>query len=262
METHDSTPIPPSEAADAKPGGSAGSASVAGRPVSGRSGAVRLWALGAGAGAALVSWLLIEATLDSFKPKGTATRFMGSTFIIPGWQERATAGTRNAVLALGLMGATMGLALGLAGGLAPVRPSGRRGGVSGPGAGCDRGSRNCDGRSPARVPCPRSGPREHVRRDGRVPAGAWPSLGRCRRCERAGFRDRTWRSRPGRSWTGGRPARCRGRGVRVRNYRRAGISRQQDHRAHRRDMGHPLARTVPGRHPARSRGCRTRSLST
>ncbi len=128
METHDSTPIPPSEAADAKPGGSAGSASVAGRPVSGRSGAVRLWALGAGAGAALVSWLLIEATLDSFKPKGTATRFMGSTFIIPGWQERATAGTRNAVLALGLMGATMGLALGLAGGLA--RPSAQAGAVA------------------------------------------------------------------------------------------------------------------------------------
>ena len=73
METHDSTPIPPSEAADAKPSGSAVPASVAGSPGSGRSGAVRLWALGAGAAAALVSWLLIEATLDSFKPKGTAS---------------------------------------------------------------------------------------------------------------------------------------------------------------------------------------------
>ena len=54
------------------------------------------WALGAGAVAALVSWLLIEATLDSFKPKGTATRFMTSTYLIPGAQERATAdpGTR------------------------------------------------------------------------------------------------------------------------------------------------------------------------
>jgi hypothetical protein len=65
-----------------------------------------------------LSWLLIEATLGSFKPKGTAARFMGSTFLLPGWQERATAGTRNAALALGLMGATVGLALGLAGGLA------------------------------------------------------------------------------------------------------------------------------------------------
>jgi hypothetical protein len=61
---------------------------------------------------------LIEATLDSFKPKGTATRFIRQTFMIPGWQERTTAVTRNAALALGLMGATVGLALGLAGGLA------------------------------------------------------------------------------------------------------------------------------------------------
>jgi hypothetical protein len=70
-----------------------------------------------------VSWLLVEITLDSFKPKGTATRFMGSTFMIPGWEERAAAGTRNAVLALGLTGASVGLALGLAGG--QVRRSGR-----------------------------------------------------------------------------------------------------------------------------------------
>jgi hypothetical protein len=74
--------------------------------------------MGAGALAALVSWLLIEATHDSFKPQGAATRFMGSTFLIAGAQERATAGTRNAALALGLMGGTVGLALGLAGGLA------------------------------------------------------------------------------------------------------------------------------------------------
>jgi hypothetical protein len=68
--------------------------------------------------AALVSWLLIEATFDAFKPKGTPTQFIRQTFMIPGWQERATAGTWNAALALGLMGATTGLALGLAGGLA------------------------------------------------------------------------------------------------------------------------------------------------
>jgi hypothetical protein len=68
--------------------------------------------------AALVSWLLIEATHDSFKPKGAPSRFMGSTFLIAGAQERATAGTRNAAVALGMMGGTVGLALGLAGGLA------------------------------------------------------------------------------------------------------------------------------------------------
>jgi hypothetical protein len=128
METHDSTPIPPSKAAGAEPSGSFVPASAAGRASSGRSGAVRLWALGAGAGAALVSWLLIEATLDSFKPRGTVTRFMGSTFMNPGWQERANAATRNAVLALGLMGATVGLAFGLAGGLA--RPSARAGAIA------------------------------------------------------------------------------------------------------------------------------------
>jgi hypothetical protein len=72
-----------------------------------------------------VSWLLIEFTLDSFKPKATATRFMSSTFMIPGWQERASAETRNAVLALGLMGGTVGLAFGLAGGFA--RSSARAG---------------------------------------------------------------------------------------------------------------------------------------
>jgi hypothetical protein len=118
METDDSTPIPRSEAADAKPCGSDIPASVAGRPGSGRSQAVRLWALAAGAVAAPVSWLLVEATLDVFKPKGSPTQFIRQTFMISGWQERATAGTQNATLALGLLGATLGLALGLTGGLA------------------------------------------------------------------------------------------------------------------------------------------------
>ena len=74
METHDSTSIPPSakcrtqsERLGPRPAPQGGRE----RPI--RSG-FRLWALGAGAGAALVSWLLIEATLDSFKPKGSATR--------------------------------------------------------------------------------------------------------------------------------------------------------------------------------------------
>jgi hypothetical protein len=43
---------------------------------------------------------------------------VGATRLIPGAQERATAGTQNAVLAMGLTGATVGLLLGLAGGLA------------------------------------------------------------------------------------------------------------------------------------------------
>ena len=108
--------------------GSAVPAGTTGGLGSGRSGAVRLWALGAGAAAALVSWLLIETSLDSFKPRGTARQFVGSTFLLPGAEERATAGTRNAALAMGLMGATLGLALGLAGGLA--RQSARAGAVA------------------------------------------------------------------------------------------------------------------------------------
>jgi hypothetical protein len=118
METPESPPIPPSGAAGAQPSGAADPGGVAGRPDSGRSGAVRLWALGAGAGAALVSWLLIEATLETFKPRGTARQFVGSTFLFAGWEAREAAASRNAALALGLMGATAGLALGLAGGLA------------------------------------------------------------------------------------------------------------------------------------------------
>jgi hypothetical protein len=89
---------------------------------------VRLWALGAGAGAVLVSWLLIEATLDSFKPGLRTARFGAMTFLVPGAQERAGAVTRNAGLAMGLMGATVGLAFGLAGGLA--RGSARAGAVA------------------------------------------------------------------------------------------------------------------------------------
>jgi hypothetical protein len=118
MESHDPTSTSPSGDDNAKPSVSAVSAGAAGSPISVRSGAVRLWTLGAGAVAALLSWLLIEATLNSFQPKGTATRFMTSTYMIPGAQERATAETRNAILALGLMGAAVGLAFGVAGGLA------------------------------------------------------------------------------------------------------------------------------------------------
>jgi hypothetical protein len=128
METHDSTPIPSSGAVDAQPSGSAVPAGVPVSLGSGRSPAVRFWALGAGAGAALVSWLLIEATLDSFKPEVKTAQFGAMTFLLPGSQERASAVTRNAALALGLMGATVGLAFGMAGGLA--RPSARAGALA------------------------------------------------------------------------------------------------------------------------------------
>jgi hypothetical protein len=49
---------------------------------------------------------------------GTPTQFVGSTHMIPNLEQRTTAETRKATLALGLMGATVGLALGAAGGLA------------------------------------------------------------------------------------------------------------------------------------------------
>jgi hypothetical protein len=128
METHDLTPIPPPEVADAKPSALAVPAGAAGSHASGRSGAVRLWALGAGAAAALLSWLLIETTFDSFKPTATPKGFRSLPFLAPGAEERASAGTRNAVLAMGLMGATLGFSLGLAGGLA--RQSARAGAVA------------------------------------------------------------------------------------------------------------------------------------
>jgi hypothetical protein len=128
MEPHDATPIPPSQAADANPNGWAVRAGIADGPGSGRSAAVRLWALGAGAVAALVSWLLIETTLNTFKPRDSAIQRGGSTFLVPDAQERAATVTLNAELAMGLTGATLGLLLGLAGGLA--RPSARAGAVA------------------------------------------------------------------------------------------------------------------------------------
>ena len=128
METPDTTPIRPSEAANAQPSGLAVPVGTAGGNESGRSGTIRMWALGAGTAAALVSWLLIETTLDSFKPMATPKGSRSSPFLAPGAEERATAGTRNAALAMGLMGASLGLSLGLAGGLA--RQSARAGAVA------------------------------------------------------------------------------------------------------------------------------------
>ena len=117
-------PGPPAEAPSSDP-----SPPVADATAPGPSGAARGWALAAGTAAALASWLLIEATLETFKPKGTARPFVGSTFLFAGWEERAAAVARNAALALGLTGAAVGLALGLAGGLA--RRSARAGVAAG-----------------------------------------------------------------------------------------------------------------------------------
>src|SRR5262245_64971582 len=104
MQPHDTTSPPAPEAPSSGPPPPAGDAPARGGPR-----AARAWALGAGAAAALASWLLIEATLGSFQPKGTARAFVGSSFLFADWQERATAASRNAALALGLTGAAVGL---------------------------------------------------------------------------------------------------------------------------------------------------------
>ena len=143
MESHDPTPMTPSEAENANP---IGSAVPAGSPGSVRSGAVRLWALGAGAAAALLSWLLIEATLDSFKPKGTATQFMTNTYMIPVSAGTGYGGNPECGTSPGTDGRRRGA--GVRPGRwpgAPVGPSRRGGGVSGAGAGCGRGSRQRPG---------------------------------------------------------------------------------------------------------------------
>jgi hypothetical protein len=118
MEPHEPTPILPSEPLEAAPSGLTPSVSGPASAVHRQSIPVLFWAIAAGVVAALVSWLLIEATLGTFKPTTSATRIMNSTFLIAGPEERATAESRNAALAWGLTGGTVGLALGLAGGLA------------------------------------------------------------------------------------------------------------------------------------------------
>jgi hypothetical protein len=118
MQPHDLPPPPSPAPAEASSDVSVPPINDAAALGRGRSRTARLWALGAGAAAAIASWLLIEAAHDRFRPEAAPRRFTGSTFLIAGSQERAAAGARNAALAFGLMGATVGLALGLAGGLA------------------------------------------------------------------------------------------------------------------------------------------------
>jgi hypothetical protein len=118
MSSHDPSPSSPSSAT--------GTAPVVPAPAS--VGAARLWAIGAGALAALASWLLVEATLGTFRPRSTTERFMGSMFQIVQSGQQAAASVRNAALAFGLTGAVAGLALGLAGALA--RRSARAGAVA------------------------------------------------------------------------------------------------------------------------------------
>ena len=117
METRNPTSVPPSPQGEASASLAPDSTSPGSPWFSKPSTALRFWTLGAGLGATLISWLLIEITHDTFKPKGTAAQFMNTTFLIPGAAERARADTRNAALAMGLTGAAMGLAFGLAGGL-------------------------------------------------------------------------------------------------------------------------------------------------
>lgn len=115
METHDSTANPPFAQGDANSTLPSNSTSPKVGWLSRPSTAVRFWALGAGLSAALSSWLLIEATVDSFKPKGMTTQHGAQTFLIPDAAERDKAASRNAALAMGLSGAVVGLGFGLAG---------------------------------------------------------------------------------------------------------------------------------------------------
>ena len=184
-------------------------------------------------------------------------------FLFPGAEERATAVTRNAELAMGLTGATLGLLLGLAGGLA--RQSARAGAVAAL-LGLVLGAAAGAGAALAAVPL---ASRVHERdpgnmsgRDGFIPGRARPSLGGRRR-RRAG-----WLS--GSDWAVGHGpvVACLGgllgaiAGAFL--YEMIGalaLPSHQDHRARRRDMGRPLASTGLGGHPLRSRGCGARSLS-
>ena len=129
--------------------------------------------------ATLLSWLLIEATLGSFKPKGTANQFMGSTFLIPGARSGLPRrpGTR---LGPGADGCRRGARVGPAGGLVRASTRAASAAVLGLVLGAAAGSGAALAAVPARLPCPRTGSREHGPRDGLVApghGGPWAAVG-------------------------------------------------------------------------------------
>jgi hypothetical protein len=95
-------------------------AGSAGRPGPVRPAAHRLpaWALGAGLLAGAVSWLVGEASLNTFRPKMQRMMTPAGPMIGATAAEQTRADARNAALAFAVQGACLGLALGLAGGLA------------------------------------------------------------------------------------------------------------------------------------------------
>jgi len=80
-------------------------------------------ALAAGVAAGLVSWLAGELAHDVFKPRLYETEVMGMKTMQPTALSQNAADSKNARLAMSILGCITGLALGVAGGLADRSPS-------------------------------------------------------------------------------------------------------------------------------------------
>src|SRR4051812_26820812 len=76
------------------------------------------WLVAPGVVAALASWGLGEAAVDTFLPKTHVVQGSGGPMTIASPAERMATQSKNAALAYGLLGAVLGAAFGLAGGLA------------------------------------------------------------------------------------------------------------------------------------------------